>query len=391
MRTIDLMFENSPALDLTVGRSSTRQRILALLMDESVGRLHLREIQRRVGTSPGTASRELAKLVAAGLVEREAEGNQVYFRVATSPFATMLRSLLVAMPAPQRQPRPPRLPGATAVVGASSAGPEPAELPIAETSPTRDSWDAPAEALAETGSAGIGSTAPGDQRSLRRVAADAPPRIIRPVAGTVDRTGQFGLPAEPASAFAGESPLDLAAEIAGVTAAERTPGLPAEAGESPEPTAGPASVPAVGPASVPAASPTAGPAPETAASPAPETAASPAPETAASPTTPDEIGLQAAGRFAESVRSIYGEALRGVYLFGARASGPAPTHADVETIIVLDRVDHYGAELERTSHLCASLSHELDVIVSRVFVCEADWVGRSDGAWPAVRAEAVAV
>jgi predicted transcriptional regulator with HTH domain len=59
------VFENSPLVGLVIGRSGVRRRILALLMDESTSRLHLREIQRRAGTSPGTASRELGKLVAA--------------------------------------------------------------------------------------------------------------------------------------------------------------------------------------------------------------------------------------------------------------------------------------------------------------------------------------
>ncbi len=61
-------------------------------------RLYLREIQRRVGTTPGTASRELGRLVAAGLVERMAEGSQVYFRPAGSPFADVVRSLVLAAP-----------------------------------------------------------------------------------------------------------------------------------------------------------------------------------------------------------------------------------------------------------------------------------------------------
>jgi predicted nucleotidyltransferase len=98
-----------------------------------------------------------------------------------------------------------------------------------------------------------------------------------------------------------------------------------------------------------------------------------------------------AGRLAESIRSLYGDALRGTYLYGSRAAGPAPADADVEMIIVLDRVDHYGAELERTSHLCAALSHEWRLVVSRVFVSEANWNGSPDGVPPAIRAEAVAV
>lgn len=93
LSTIVLVFENKASTDLAMGRSSVRRRILTVLADPST-RLHLREIQRRAGTSPGTASRELARLLAAGLVEREAEGHQVYFRGATTPLATMLRSLL---------------------------------------------------------------------------------------------------------------------------------------------------------------------------------------------------------------------------------------------------------------------------------------------------------
>jgi DNA-binding transcriptional ArsR family regulator/predicted nucleotidyltransferase len=103
------MLENTPAIpaiELAVGRSTIRQKILALLTAEPPIRLHLREIQRRVGTSPGTASRELARLVAAGLVEREAEGVQVYFRAAGTPYAAMMRSLLAMAPAVEGRPRP---------------------------------------------------------------------------------------------------------------------------------------------------------------------------------------------------------------------------------------------------------------------------------------------
>ncbi len=112
MRTIVLVSENILATELTLGRSSIRRRILALLMAEPGQRLHLREIQRRVGTSPGTASRELARLVAAGLADRRAEGHQVYFTAASSPFATMVRTLLSVPAAPASEPGPePTLPG----------------------------------------------------------------------------------------------------------------------------------------------------------------------------------------------------------------------------------------------------------------------------------------
>jgi predicted nucleotidyltransferase len=107
----------------------------------------------------------------------------------------------------------------------------------------------------------------------------------------------------------------------------------------------------------------------------------------------DPVGIQIARRLAQSLESLYAETdrLRGIYLYGDRAAGRARTDSDVETLIVLDRVDHYGADLERTSHLYSALSHEQKLIVSRVFVSESDWLNGTDGSMAAVRAEAVEI
>ena len=81
--------------DLLLGRSSVRRRITALLVDRPGERLHLREIQRRVGTSAGTASRELGLLVDAGILERRREGMQVYFTVRRdTPLYLSLREVI---------------------------------------------------------------------------------------------------------------------------------------------------------------------------------------------------------------------------------------------------------------------------------------------------------
>lgn len=182
------MFENAPLVELALGRSTVRQRILALLMDESVGRLHLREIQRRSATSPGTASRELAKLVAAGLVEREAEGNQVYFRASDTPFAAMLRTLLVAMPAPEFKSRPDR-------------------MPRQKRSPS----DVPAAANPDLGG-GAGETQRTD--GAPRLVVPAPAASPKPIgpAGTRDR------------AVAPESPAGQSVDSAGSSAASTLSG-----------------------------------------------------------------------------------------------------------------------------------------------------------------------
>ena len=78
MNTYVLMNEDTQG-SLLLGRSKIRQRILALIMDAPDRRTHLRGIARAVGTSAGTAARELGRLEEAGLVRRTREGNQVYF------------------------------------------------------------------------------------------------------------------------------------------------------------------------------------------------------------------------------------------------------------------------------------------------------------------------
>lgn len=243
------MFESSEIVHLAVGRSMVRKRILALLLSEPGPRLHLREIQRRASTSPGTASRELTKLVSAGLIERETEGNQVFFRGSASPFATMLRALLVAAPTP------PPVSGKLQADGTTSAPP----LHVG-TMPRQP----PAEKVAISGA------------------------------------GVSGMKADPQ-------------------------------------------------------------------------------------------GLEAGATVAARMRAIYGESLRGVFLFGQRASGGAPHDLEIELMVVLDRIERYGEELDRTSTVFASLSLELGVVVSRIFVSEADWRNRTDGGLPSVRAEAVAL
>ena len=78
-------------------------------------------------------------------------------------------------------------------------------------------------------------------------------------------------------------------------------------------------------------------------------------------------------RLKEALAALYGSRLKGVYLFGSHARGEADEESDVDVLIVLDRVDSYSQEIERTSELIAELSLECGQSISRVFVSEQRW------------------
>jgi DNA-binding transcriptional ArsR family regulator len=295
------VFENAALADLVMGRSTVRQSILALLMSDQVTRLHLRAIQRRVGTSPGTASRELARLVAAGLVEREAEGSQVYFRASGTPVAAMMRQLLLSQ-TDRPQSAPTRIP--------RTRKPQQAAAP-AEAEPP--------DAVLNPAAAAVPETAP-----------EPWPGATTDGATTDGATTETAAPTEPGPVAGGsDAHLVLAA-------------APVEPRES------------------------------------------------AAIAPPDPLALVVAARFTAAVRPLYGERLKGVFLYGPRAAGPAPEDSDVELLVVLDRVDRYGDELERTSAVCAQLSLDLGLVVSRVFVADSPWPNPGPGFVAVIRDDEVA-
>jgi uncharacterized protein len=84
---------NDGIAEALFGRS--RRAILALLFGQSGQSFYLRQIAGLTGLAVGSVQRELANLVGAGLVDREARGTQVYFRANTrSPVYPELVSLV---------------------------------------------------------------------------------------------------------------------------------------------------------------------------------------------------------------------------------------------------------------------------------------------------------
>lgn len=75
--------------------SRTQQRVLALVFGQAPRSFHLNELVRLAGVGSGSVQRELARLVAAGLVHRRLLGRQVWFEAnRESPVFEELRSLI---------------------------------------------------------------------------------------------------------------------------------------------------------------------------------------------------------------------------------------------------------------------------------------------------------
>jgi len=74
-----------------------------------------------------------------------------------------------------------------------------------------------------------------------------------------------------------------------------------------------------------------------------------------------------------ALEELYGSRLCGLYLYGSRARGEAGQESDVDVLIVLDEVSHYGGELERTAEIVSTASLRYDVSISRVFLPQAEW------------------
>jgi predicted nucleotidyltransferase len=88
---------------------------------------------------------------------------------------------------------------------------------------------------------------------------------------------------------------------------------------------------------------------------------------------PDPTGRHVARRFASAARAVYGQRLRGVYLYGSRARGDHRPDSDVDVLIVLDRIDDYAADLRRSSEAASSLSIASGLTITRLLVTEEAW------------------
>ena len=79
------------------------------------------------------------------------------------------------------------------------------------------------------------------------------------------------------------------------------------------------------------------------------------------------------GEVKHGLEGLYGERLKGLYLFGSFARGEQEAQSDIDLLVVLDQVSDYFGEVRRTGGLFSSLALAHEVSLSRVFVSEQDW------------------
>ena len=69
----------------------------------------------------------------------------------------------------------------------------------------------------------------------------------------------------------------------------------------------------------------------------------------------------------------YGARLQGVYLFGSYARNEADEESDVDILVVLDRVESYSEEINRSSEAISEISLKYGLTISRVFSTDKQW------------------
>ena len=90
------------------------------------------------------------------------------------------------------------------------------------------------------------------------------------------------------------------------------------------------------------------------------------------------------------LQELYGERLKGLYLYGSWARGEARADSDVDVLMVLDDYEYTSDPIRETSRIAADLSLENDCVLAVLPMREADWRGRDSGLLRNVRREGVA-
>lgn len=106
---------------------------------------------------------------------------------------------------------------------------------------------------------------------------------------------------------------------------------------------------------------------------------------------PDEI-QKILRELKQGLRKIYGEKLKAVILFGSYARGDAhPPDSDIDVMVVLKGEFDYWAMNKLVSEFVADLSLKYDVVISRQFSSDEEYIASAFPLFVNVRREGVAI
>ncbi len=83
--------------------------------------------------------------------------------------------------------------------------------------------------------------------------------------------------------------------------------------------------------------------------------------------------LEIASKVRSELQKLYGQRLRGVYLYGSAARDQLTPDSDIDIAIILDKLTSRYAELKRTSKIGSDFSLETSTVVAFLFVDETDF------------------
>ena len=89
--------------------------------------------------------------------------------------------------------------------------------------------------------------------------------------------------------------------------------------------------------------------------------------------------------------NLYGERLKGLYLYGSYARGDYREGSDLDILVVLNDFERAPIELSRTDDLMGDLSLEYLITISPLFMREQDWISADKPLLRNVRVEGLAV
>ena len=72
--------------------------------------------------------------------------------------------------------------------------------------------------------------------------------------------------------------------------------------------------------------------------------------------------------FKGQLKRIYGDRLKGVFLYGSHARNEAGPESDVDILVVLDDWDSYASEVDRIGATVSELCLDYDLSITPVFI-----------------------